>query len=73
MIALSSSSIGYDYQLLFILYHGKSVIFCYNFLSLFVYCQQKKRLCCFGYIASAVFLVTGLSCTLIFKFSNAVS
>ena len=50
MIALSSSSIGYDYQLLFTLYHGKSVIFCYNFLSLFVYCQNKKK----GYVVLGI-------------------
>ena len=66
MIALSSSSIRYDYQLLFILYHGKFVIFCYCFLSLFVYYQ---RLCCLGYTVSAV--VTRLTGEL--RFYSAIS
>jgi hypothetical protein len=47
MIVVSSLSIGYAYQLLFILYCGKPAIFCCSFPNLFVYCQ---RLCFFGLI-----------------------
>ena len=53
MTALCSSSIGYAYQLLFILYHGKPAIFFCSFLNLSVYCQ---RLCCLGLTISAVIL-----------------
>ena len=53
MIAISSSSVGYAYQLLFILYRGKPAISCCRFPNLFFYCP---RLCCFGYIISSTVL-----------------
>ena len=62
MITFYSSNIGYDYQLLFILYHGTSAIFfkfgC-SLLNLFVYFQ---RICCLGFTISAVVirLISGL-------------
>ena len=65
MISVSSSSIGYAYQLWFILYRGKPAIFCCCFLNLFVYC---KRLCCFGYTISQAITVVRIECEL--RFSN---
>ena len=67
MIAISSSSIGYAYQLLFILYRGKPATFCCSFPNLFVYC---RRLCCFGLTISATVLtVTRVECELRFSYA----
>ena len=41
MIAIFSSSVGYAYQLLFILYRGNSPVFCYSFPSLFIHLLVK--------------------------------
>ena len=48
MIALSSSSIGYDYQLLFILYHGKP-LFSVTVISAYSSTVKKK-----GYVALGI-------------------
>ena len=53
MIVVSSSSVGYAYQLLFILYRGKPAIFRRRFPNLFFYCL---RLCCLGYLISTTVL-----------------
>ena len=66
MIANSSSSIGYAYQLSFILYRGKPTIFSRSFPNLFVY---RQRLCCLGLTISAVVSVVQVECEL--QFSNA--
>ena len=71
MIAVSSSSILYAYQLWFILYRGKPAILCCSSPNLFVY---RQRLCCLGFkftISATVLTVIRVESEL--RFSSATS